>query len=162
MKIPVKFDPPTGDSPIRDAYVAGYDAGFGRAALFALFVGVLVIFALVLTGCDTGTGERIAPTRNSAAPGSTIQLPAVEWRIRRPEEIAHAWANSTGKVVCRQGTVNAFIGRDPTTGRPVAYTTAPIYVDDDVARALGHELMHEAFGDYHRAAPIADHKDECR
>lgn len=108
---------------------------------------VVVVIALIFAGCSAQT-ESVTPTKHSIKPGTDIQLPPMEWRIRTPEDLARIYAES-GQQTSRDEAIDAFIGRDPGTGQVIIYTAPPKFVDGAETRALGHEVMHEALGDYH-------------
>lgn len=109
---------------------------------------VVVVVALIFAGCSVQS-ESVAPTKHSIKPGTDIQLPPMEWRIRTPEDLARIYAESGAKT-SRNEAIDAFIGRDPGTGQIIIYTAPPKFVDGAETRALGHEVMHEALGDYHK------------
>lgn len=105
---------------------------------------VLTLATVALFGCDNR--PKVEPTRNVEA--RTIQLPAIEWRIRTQSELNEIYTKY-GKHLRSGEIAEGFIGRDGD-GRVIMYTTRPQRLDDHATCTIGHEILHEAFGDYHK------------
>jgi hypothetical protein len=106
---------------------------------------VILACAVLLVGC----GEKVTPEFGSIAPGTNTPVEPIELRIRTNEELQRIYADA-GVQIPEGRELRGFIGRDLDTGRTVIYLPPPKYVDDDVTCSLGHEVMHAAFGKYHR------------
>ena len=98
----------------------------------------LLPFVLLLTAC----GERVNP---EVQPGETFYLPPVEWRVVNEGQMVKAY----GKVIPPGHKLEGFIGHH-TDGTVIVYTLPPKTVNDTATCTLGHEIMHEALGDYHK------------
>lgn len=101
----------------------------------------MAVLSLVLAGCN---GQSIA---DAPAPGATVNVPAVEWRVVDRATLESVYLNS-GKSVAEGARLEGFAGVT-AEGRAVIYTLPPRAVDDDATCTLGHEFMHVALGNYH-------------
>lgn len=111
-----------------------------RFSLGTWAITLSLLACIIVTGC-----ERV---QSAPEAGSNIEVPAFEWRVRDADTLAKQYA-AAGKDAGEGRAPAGFIARDLETGRIVVYTLPPRYVDDTVARTLGHEVMHAALGDYH-------------
>lgn len=100
-----------------------------------------LLLLLLLTAC---TGERID---QSPQPGSTIQLPPMEWRVVSEDELRRVYVEA-GMPLTDGQKLHGFAGMQG--GKTVIYTMPPRRVDDQATLTLGHEVLHVAIGDYHR------------
>jgi len=112
---------------------------------FRLRLLFLVALALLIVLALTACAEQV---QGAPKAGDNVQVPAIEWRIRSPEQLAKIYAGA-GKELHDKQAIDGFIARTPE-GRVVIYTPPPKTVDDRVTDTLGHEFMHAALGDYHR------------
>lgn len=97
---------------------------------------------LFLAGC----GEKV---KDAPKAGYNIQLPPIEWRIRKMEDLQTERIRG-GQPYIEDYEAVGFSSRDLDTGAIHVYTAPPRYVDDSVACTLGHEVMHVALGNYHK------------
>lgn len=100
-----------------------------------------LLLLLLLVGCQ----EKIEP---AVTPGEVFYLPPVEWRVVSQETLSKEYV-AAGKVITADQRLEGFIGHRPD-GTVVIYTKVPRTVDDQATCTLGHELMHEALGAYHK------------
>lgn len=101
----------------------------------------LILLTLALTAC----GEKVTP---EVKPGETFYLPPVEWRVVNEAQMVKAYGDA-GKAIPPGHKLEGFIGHH-TDGTVIVYTLPPKTVNDTATCTLGHEIMHEALGDYHR------------
>lgn len=115
---------------------------------FLLVAGALAIGSLVACNPQAPQGEPIVPEYNGdLPPPKSISIPAFDWYIVSDEEMRDIYERS-GKVVPNGGILLGFQGNH--NGKQVIITPAPKFVDDEATCTLGHEVMHIAFGDYHK------------
>ena len=107
----------------------------------SLYLGILIALACTVTGC----GEKV---QDAPKAGTDIYVPAFTWRIRTGEQINAEYARAGAVLPGEAYRVEAYIGR--VNGEGAITTKPPVFVDDEVACSLGHEVMHSALGDYHR------------
>lgn len=99
-----------------------------------------LLICLLLAGC----GEQV---QSAPEPGTTVQLPPIEWRVVDRAGLEAVYRNS-GQELADGDRLSGFAGyRD---GQAVVYTLPPKHVNDAATCTLGHEVMHIALGDYHR------------
>lgn len=106
-------------------------------------LAVIFVALLSTTACKPA---KIEPERNVDA--RTIQLPAIEWRIRTQEELNDIYRKN-GNHLPEGMAADGFIGRDGDL-RVVMYTLRPTRLNDRTTCTIGHEILHEAYGNYHK------------
>ncbi|MGV8863290.1 MAG: hypothetical protein ACOH2T_19250 [Pseudomonas sp.] len=102
-----------------------------------------LLLVLILAGCD-GTAIEQAPK-----PGDIIQVPGFEWRVVDQHDMEATYI--AYDMPFKEGdTLFGFQGWTiDGIRRPVVYTLAPRYVDDQPTCTLGHEVLHIILGKYH-------------
>lgn len=115
-----------------------------------LILSFLTLGTIALMSCDTQPkGEPIVPEyNNNLDPPKSITIPTFDWYIVSEAEMRDVYERS-GQVIPEGGELKGITGLN--NGQQVVITPPPVYVDDEVACTLGHEVMHIAFGDYHKA-----------
>jgi hypothetical protein len=116
--------------------------------LGVVLAGVLMGGLMIACSPQASEGVPIVPEYNSnnKVP-SSIAIPNFEWYIVSNTDLEGIYKRS-GRTIPNGATLYGMTGYTEQ-GEPVIVTTAPQYVDDNVACTLGHEVMHIAFGKYH-------------
>lgn len=110
----------------------------------SLALGVAI--SLALPACEP-PGKKVVPDRSSVEPGTKTVIPTFTWITLDRDEMQRVYQTRTGSDTYN---VYGFVGYDPVTNEQIIVTEPPKFVDDEVACTLGHEVMHFAYGNYHK------------